>query len=596
MTELEKVTARLNLKNSKDISLSDVQEQLKYAWDKTVDPEERLITIPQSIPEYTLGWGVIKWIVENIVHTNGKRAGEYFKLTPEQARFILHFYAVNGKDEFYDYEGEKIFLDKGAYKYSHAARRLSKGSGKSPFGAVMALVELLGPVQFDYFDPSVKGGVVGKKRDMPIVQICASSYDQTKNIMHTMKSMINHSKSNLKSKYKLKMLEKSITSPSNNGFIEVLTTSAKSADGRQVTFAICDETWLWDRSIKGEEFLEMLKSNASKVNGRIMELTNAHIPGGGSAHENTYLNWVDQEKGLSKQKYRILYDARIAPKYFNPKQRDQAETIIDFIYNNCYWVDKERAVDQLYDVQQDYNTYLRKYFNRSVTSSGAWLTPEYWEKARDKTYKLPEDKINVSVGFDGSRTDDHTAVTVYDIDKDHIIETIIFKPVEMPDYDKPQIDANHVNNVMKNISEKYRVISACMDVNEWKEQVKYEWLDYFTDIRVDARTGKPTKNKDNRLAFDMRDSKNKLIFAEHAQLFREKIIAGEISHNAHKDASEEVYNVRSYQKKDYVYIGKAARGSADKIDAAVSIVLAFQAKELYRSSNRKNSNTISFWA
>lgn len=42
------------------------------------------------LPKYTLGWGVLGWITENLEH-NGKP----MVLTPEQARVVLWFYAID---------------------------------------------------------------------------------------------------------------------------------------------------------------------------------------------------------------------------------------------------------------------------------------------------------------------------------------------------------------------------------------------------------------------------------------------------------------------------------------------------------------------
>lgn len=51
-------------------------------------------------------------------------------------------------------------------------------SGKSPFAAVMAIIELLAPVRFSHFDESLPGKCVGKPVDMPWVQLVAASIGQ----------------------------------------------------------------------------------------------------------------------------------------------------------------------------------------------------------------------------------------------------------------------------------------------------------------------------------------------------------------------------------------------------------------------------------
>ena len=102
--------------------------------------------MPAGVPALTLGYEVLAWVEQNIVQPNGPRAGRPFEPTIGQARFILWMYAVD---------------EDGRWLHNRMVRRLAKGSGKSPFAAVLALAELLGPVRVSHFDPDVPGGVVG---------------------------------------------------------------------------------------------------------------------------------------------------------------------------------------------------------------------------------------------------------------------------------------------------------------------------------------------------------------------------------------------------------------------------------------------------
>ena len=49
------------------------------------------------LPERTLGWDILGWCATRINALSGEGRWQF---TPEQARFILHFYAVNGKGRF----------------------------------------------------------------------------------------------------------------------------------------------------------------------------------------------------------------------------------------------------------------------------------------------------------------------------------------------------------------------------------------------------------------------------------------------------------------------------------------------------------------
>lgn len=124
-------------------------------------PTSRLATLPlwpwdpfDSAAPMTLGWGAIRWAESLLVQPNGPRARKPFRFTRDQMRFVLWWYAL-------DAEGQWLF--------NHAARRLAKGSGKSPFAAVLALIEFCAPVRLDRKDSRLPGGCGGRPVDMPLV-------------------------------------------------------------------------------------------------------------------------------------------------------------------------------------------------------------------------------------------------------------------------------------------------------------------------------------------------------------------------------------------------------------------------------------------
>lgn len=121
---------------------------------------DRLATLPETLPELTLGFEAAKWAMKYLRQPNGPHAGERFNFTPGQMRFLLHWYALN---------------EDGSWIYHYGVRRLAKGSGKSPFAGVLSLMELCAPVRLLDFDSRAPGGCVGKPVAMPWVQIAATS-------------------------------------------------------------------------------------------------------------------------------------------------------------------------------------------------------------------------------------------------------------------------------------------------------------------------------------------------------------------------------------------------------------------------------------
>src|SRR5215469_4746414 len=141
-----------------------------------VAPRDRLVTLPEGLPKLTLGWEAIHWASKYLKQPDGPDAGLRWEFTESQVRFLLWWYAVR---------------EDGRWLFYHGVRRYPKGAGKSPFAAVLAMIELLAPVRLVRFDGDVAGGCVGKRVSMPLVQIGASSHDQANiNTMRMVRALL----------------------------------------------------------------------------------------------------------------------------------------------------------------------------------------------------------------------------------------------------------------------------------------------------------------------------------------------------------------------------------------------------------------------
>ncbi|MFJ5066542.1 hypothetical protein ACIQC7_09010 [Kitasatospora sp. NPDC088556] len=72
--------------------------------------------IPNGVPHpsRSLGYQIIRWAQTYILQPDGERAGEPFRFTAEQLRFVLWMYAID---------------DKGRWLFRSAALRRAKGWG-----------------------------------------------------------------------------------------------------------------------------------------------------------------------------------------------------------------------------------------------------------------------------------------------------------------------------------------------------------------------------------------------------------------------------------------------------------------------------------
>lgn len=257
------------------------------------------VTIPEGsgvdLP-LTLGWEAAKWAMTRLHQPNGPNAGEPWRFTRSQMDFLLHWYAVT---------------EDGEWVYRHGVRRLAKGSGKSPFAAALALIELLAPVRLRGFDDDQPGGCVGKPVAMPLVQVAATAESQTANTMRMIRAFT-PKKSRVVDEYNLD-IGKTVFYTPDGGQLMTITSSATAAEGAESTFVVADETEHWTSSTGGIELAQVLDRNLRKSGSRMMETSNAWEPGADSVAESTWNAYVAQVEGRAKGDSLILYDARMAP-------------------------------------------------------------------------------------------------------------------------------------------------------------------------------------------------------------------------------------------------------------------------------------------
>ena len=65
-------------------------------WRQDPDWDGRNEATRYVLPEHTLGWQIAKWVGDNLLDDEGNP----FRLTPEQTRFLLWWYAVNEHGKF----------------------------------------------------------------------------------------------------------------------------------------------------------------------------------------------------------------------------------------------------------------------------------------------------------------------------------------------------------------------------------------------------------------------------------------------------------------------------------------------------------------
>lgn len=377
----------------------------------------------------TLGWGVLNWCSTYLAHPDSDpNEGKPWTFYPEQALFILRFYAVD---------------ENGKWVYERAVLERPKKWGKSPLLASLCCVELLGPVRFSHFDDS--GSPVGKRVPVPLIQIAAISEDQANNTYNCVMPMLLNGQA--ASVYGLTdnhvMLSKVITD--SGGVIQKVTASPRGRQGQRITFAVLDETHLWIPSEHGPELYEAINNNAVGMNSRVVETTNAPVPGEGSVAEASH-NAVEalQEK-YEGQEPPILLDTRNVD-IVDVYDESEAVPALQFVYGDSAierggHVDIGRIYRHICDPSTLEHSARRFFFNQRLSGKAAWLNKLVWESCRDPKKKLRRTD-SIALGF--KATKDSTGIVACRLDDGALFVMDYWENPGTKDWEQPhkKIDAS----------------------------------------------------------------------------------------------------------------------------------------------------------
>ena len=530
----------------------DLAEYGKREFQASLPPGDRCVTLPVGLPELTLGYGVLTWMERELVVPSGPFAGSPFVATSQQALFLLWYYAV-------DKQGRWVF--------SRAVRRLAKGSGKTPFAAAMALAELLGPVRFGGFVHGVPGGCVGVPVRLPLVQVAATSEEQTGVTMRIVTGMA-HKGSRLQRKYQLDPGKTFIDTPSG-GRLRLLTSSAASAEGSESSFVIADEVEHWKPANGGVELWHTLRRNLAKTGSRMLETCNAWEPGVDSVAEASFDDWVAQEEGrLREGAGRTLYDARVAPSFTSlsdePGEGEVSLTDgLKFVYEGSPWTDIEAIKSEVWSPSNPVSVSRRFYLNQPTVSESAWVEPGVWAALADSGRKLRKGE-EVVLFFDGSKSGDNTALVGCCMSDGFVFTVDVWEPEESTGV----VDVEDVQAAVDWVRAQFDVVGFFSDVREWESFAKLQWPREFEDsIIVPAQDhGKAA----SLVAWDMRS--HGLEFATAAEMCRAEIEDGLFSHDGNFVTARHIANCRMAEQRGHITVKKESPKSSKKIDAAVCVI------------------------
>jgi phage terminase large subunit-like protein len=510
-------------------------------------------TLPSGTPEHTLGWGLLSWAAHYIRQPDGPNAGGDFRFTREQVRYLLWWYSVD---------------ERGRFAYQSGVLRRPKGWGKSPFLAALAIMELIGPCRFSHFDDN--GQVVGKAESLPHVQIAAVAEEQTRNTMDMIQAMLNESPAIEDYALDVAYSRVFVKSGGKGGQLKAITAASRSQEGKRPTFVVMDETHHWIENNGGHKLAEVIRRNLGKSRGgtaRSIEATNAHDPNEGSVAERSWMAALAIiENRVHDASASILYDASEAPG--DGTLSDETwlrETALPEAYGDSLaWLDIDRLITEIYDIRTPTEVSRRFYLNQIVASADAWLDAQDIDAACEPE-KLADGE-QIALGFDGSKTDDASALVACRISDGKIFTLAVWEKEDRPaDQERWEIDRDAVDGAVAYAHETYDVVAFFSDLHPFESYVDKWAEDYREDYVVKA-------SAKHAVAFDMRA--RLYDFTKGAEGFADALAEGTMKLDAHPTMTRHLKNARSRMNRHGVGFGKESRESLRKVDAAAAAVLA----------------------
>lgn len=234
------------------------------------------------------------------------------------------------------------------------------------------------------------GQPMGMRHPSPLIQITATSEDQTDNIFRPLRAMI-----------RLGPLQHLLAV--REGFVRVLglrdgnatgkelddldridavTASANARLGNPISDAEQDEAGLYLKSNKLLGVADTQNRGAAGMGGRTHITTNAWDPTQSSYAQNTY-------EGAEDDVFVFYRDPDVVPELRGDDGRPLSFTskanrrrIFEYVYEGSWWVNLDSIEAECADVMKRDPSQAERFFgNRRVKGAGSWLPPGLWESA-----------------------------------------------------------------------------------------------------------------------------------------------------------------------------------------------------------------------
>lgn len=518
-------------------------------------------------PWPTLGPQVIAWIEENLTFGPGPLRGQPAVVDEETQGLICRMYEVHPR-------GSALA---GHRRFNRVAFMQRKGTAKTEKAAWIVAAELhpKAPVRVIGWKGSqpIGGGVVD-----PYIPMVAYTEEQSEELAFgALLAILQDEHCPIADDFDIGL--ERIMRRGGDGKAVPLASAPNSRDGARTTFQHFDETHHMVSPRLRKAHQAMMANLPKRTDSWSMETTTSFEPGQNSVAEVTYKYACAVNEGKVKNS-QLFFFYRFASDHHDLKTvKGLRAAVREASGPAAKWSNLDAIVDQWKDPEADKNYLERVWLNKIVKSSDQAFDPVRWAKLAKPKYVIPAGAL-VTVGFDGARRKDSTAIVVTEVATFHQVLFALWEKPEGADdaWEVPGVD---VDDKIAEAFERWEVWKLYADPAYWESYVD-QWSGKYGEERVLQRwTG----------------GGNEVKTAHAVRAFTHAITAGELSHDGDPRFARHIANAQKKpisrkddEGKPLFSIRKERSDSPKKMDAAMAAVLSGEARGHAVAAGATNSS------
>jgi len=512
------------------------------------------VPVSRLVPDETfpsLGWEIIDWIETYLCHGPGDVAGQPIELDDEFARFIIDAYRIYPKG--HADEGRRVVTD--------AELSRAKGRAKSELAGMIVCAEFLGPVRFDRWDED--GEPIGKPVTYPFIRCLATEETQAGNTYDNVLMMLAHGLEHHPSVFEGVDVGRTriYLTTGGGGEIRPSTASSSSKDGGKESFVVADETHLYVLPELRSMF-RMVSRNLRKRRDAqpwILSTTTQFQPGQDSVAEGNREEAEAQLTGKRPRRASFMWDHREGHEVADWDDDDEVMASLVEAYGSATHMPLESILqDEIRHHGSTRAEACRYWLNQRHAGDGKAIDPIQWDALADPMRHI-SDGARVILGFDGSKTNDSTALLAWDVDGDkpHLFTLGLWERPRGASSDWC-VPRHEVDGVLAQAFDRFDVLQLVADPPGWRDEIS-RWIGLYGDDRV--------------IGFDTNSPKR---MGEAVERFIDEAVPlGTFTHDGDPSVRRHATNaVRSVSRGGFSAVYKPK--TTLKIDALVAAIVAWQ--------------------